>query len=274
MNLWLRRSVGLCLCLLLSTQVGAYELTGFRWSGTVRYEINTGSSVELGRETTLTVVSDSYAAWSDPNCSQVSYRYEGETQGNFTTGDQLNTLIWQCGNRFPRELGGASTIGVTLSSSYGNQAIDGDIVFNGIDHRWVVGASSYGQVDAQSIITHEVGHQLGLDHSPYQDATMYAAYLGGNGARSLSNDDIAGICSLYPSGAQADCLNDNQCGNGQRCGRSLSSGRPSRGGNIGSSCGPQTQCAPGCSVSVLDRLVAFAPDNVVKGARKDGSVRP
>ena len=49
--------------------------------------------------------------------------------------------------------------------------------------RWL---KFYGQVDAQSIITHEVGHQLRPDHSPYQDATMYAAYLLGATARGRS----------------------------------------------------------------------------------------
>ena len=198
---------------------------------------------------------------------------KGETQGNFTTGDQLNTLIWQySGNHFPRELGGASTIGVTLSSSYGNQAIDGDIVFNGIDHRWVVGASSYGQVDAQSIITHEVGHQLRLDHSPYQDATMYAAYLGEMArGRSLTTTSDLFLASGRTSGLpKRQSMWQRSTVRGGRC----QAADQVEGGNIGSSYGPQTQCAAGLFYVGTGPNDSFAPDNAVKGAHKDGSVRP
>jgi hypothetical protein len=50
-----------------------------------------------------------------------------------------------------------------------------------------------------SILTHEAGHFLGLAHSPLPNATMYAFYeQGTNDWRTLSDDDIAGICSIYP----------------------------------------------------------------------------
>ena len=57
--------------LLSSSPTWGYNLTGFRWSGPVRYEINTSSSTELGRQTTLDVVTASYGAWSELDCSQL-----------------------------------------------------------------------------------------------------------------------------------------------------------------------------------------------------------
>lgn len=52
--------------------------------------------------------------------------------------------------------------------------------------------------DLQAILTHEVGHFLGLDHSGVEHATMRANYdLSNLGARTLSSDDQAGICSIY-----------------------------------------------------------------------------
>lgn len=54
--------------------------------------------------------------------------------------------------------------------------------------------------DLPSIITHESGHFLGLDHSPKDTATMYAFYRPHYGnLRELSNDDIQGICDIYPA---------------------------------------------------------------------------
>jgi hypothetical protein len=53
--------------------------------------------------------------------------------------------------------------------------------------------------DLQSILTHEAGHFLGLAHPPVPDATMFWEYDPGSiSKRTLSSDDIAGICTIYP----------------------------------------------------------------------------
>jgi len=53
--------------------------------------------------------------------------------------------------------------------------------------------------DLQSILTHEAGHFLGLGHSQDPLATMYSQLpAGADGLRDLSDDDIAGICTVYP----------------------------------------------------------------------------
>lgn len=53
--------------------------------------------------------------------------------------------------------------------------------------------------DLSSILTHEAGHFLGLAHSTSRDATMYPIYDRGTGDfRTLSDDDVAGICAIYP----------------------------------------------------------------------------
>jgi hypothetical protein len=53
--------------------------------------------------------------------------------------------------------------------------------------------------DLLSILTHEAGHFLGLAHSPLPTATMYPIYQQGTADwRTLSDDDIAGICAIYP----------------------------------------------------------------------------
>jgi hypothetical protein len=59
--------------------------------------------------------------------------------------------------------------------------------------------------DFQSIVTHESGHFLGLAHSGDPHATMFAHYQPGSTAmRSLTNDDIEGICTVYrPDGTRS-----------------------------------------------------------------------
>jgi hypothetical protein len=56
--------------------------------------------------------------------------------------------------------------------------------------------------DLPSILTHEVGHFLGLAHSSDGLATMRPGYNPGDiELRTLDTDDIAGICDIYDAAA-------------------------------------------------------------------------
>jgi hypothetical protein len=59
-------------------------------------------------------------------------------------------------------------------------------------------------VDLQNVITHEMGHYLGLGHTTadHMDAVMYAsAPFGQITKRYLTADDVAGLCAAYPPGS-------------------------------------------------------------------------
>lgn len=209
----------------------------------VRYEVNAQSAQELGANTAQSVIETSYNNWASPGCSGFRAQSQGTTQGGWRSGDQINTHIWiYNANQRPAELSGRETIGVTLSYFQGNRIIDGDILYNGIDHRWTTNPTQGGQVDAESIITHETGHQLGLGHSQRTAATMYFAYTGGTGARSLDSDDIEGVCSLYPGTGATGCSNDNDCGANETCGGGTCIPTTQGEGGVGDSCS-QEMCA-------------------------------
>ena len=67
-----------------------------------------------------------------------------------------------------------------------------------ISERWV--NSETQNVDLLTVAAHEIGHNLGLDHSNDPNALMYPSYSAPH--RFLGNDDIAGIQSLYGLAAQ------------------------------------------------------------------------
>lgn len=68
------------------------------------------------------------------------------------------------------------------------------------------------RTDIQNTVTHEAGHVVGLDHATYDhpEATMAAtAPLGEIAKRTLAEDDVQGICDIYPAGgATLTCLGD------------------------------------------------------------------
>lgn len=96
--------------------------------------------------------------------------------------------------------GSANTLGRTrLAFDPGNGRIyDADIEVNGAEVDLSVGDPVEG-ADLLSILTHEMGHFLGLDHSLDENATMRFDYEPfGTALRSLGQDDIDGICAVYP----------------------------------------------------------------------------
>ncbi|XVF14168.1 hypothetical protein REPUB_Repub09cG0034000 [Reevesia pubescens] len=53
------------------------------------------------------------------------------------------------------------------------------------------------QMDLESVAVHEIGHNLGLDHSWDQYAVMYPTIQLGTTKRNLGQDDINGLQALY-----------------------------------------------------------------------------
>ena len=79
--------------------------------------------------------------------------------------------------------------------------------------------------DVQNAITHELGHFLGLDHSPDPSSTMYATEpLGEMSKRVLDSGSKQFVCDVYPAGqASRDCTSSGG-GNGNGSGGCSSAG--------------------------------------------------
>jgi hypothetical protein len=89
--------------------------------------------------------------------------------------------------------------------------VDADIEFNGALRysafeeddlpKCPVTVGSCTDTDVQNAATHEVGHLLGLAHTPDAEATMFAsAPAGETKKRTVAEDDTGGLCAIYPSG--------------------------------------------------------------------------
>lgn len=89
---------------------------------------------------------------------------------------------------------------VLASTTSGLRRDEFDMVINRRAGRWYAGplerAPIGGWYDLETVLLHELGHALGLDHSATTDSVMYAGYLGVR--RALALDDVYGITILYP----------------------------------------------------------------------------
>lgn len=99
------------------------------------------------------------------------------------------------------------------------EIVDADIALNSARHDFTV-TDDVGTVryDLVSVLTHEVGHFLGLDHSDDPQAVMYWQYSSGTLNRDLHQDDIDAICTVYPPERTATCDSTPKGGLQDTCG--------------------------------------------------------
>jgi hypothetical protein len=183
----------------------AYEFTGSQWvlspGSAIPYIVNEVLSEDLADNDCLAGVQLGYQVWNDVSCSYMLWQYQGRTQNNaWSTGDGENVVSW----RDDTWDDSATTLAIT-SSIFDFQGLsDTDIKFNGFNHQWSMtseGDGIAGGVDVASVNAHEVGHALGLDHSAELGATMWPSTgPGDDSPRSLSQDDVNGVCALYDTG--------------------------------------------------------------------------
>jgi hypothetical protein len=161
-----------------------------------------GLSAELER-----AVTDSFDTWDDVECSRMELVYDGITEltaaeFNQRSGAQnLNLVVWRDENW--GAVASRQTFALTSVSYNPNtgEIADADIEINA---QWYPISTSDpvedGHIDLRNTLVHEVGHFVGLDHTAVREATMYAsADIGETNKRTLHEDDIEGICHIYPA---------------------------------------------------------------------------
>ncbi len=84
---------------------------------------------------------------------------------------------------------------VTYDQASG-EIYDADVEINTFQTAMTVGPVGPDDTDFNSVITHEIGHFLGLAHSSVSGATMQPSYDPGSTAlASIEQDDVAGVCA-------------------------------------------------------------------------------
>lgn len=179
-----------------------YELDVDGWSG-----ISDGSDRQQ--------VKESFADWDAVACSNLGLFYAGDTSVNsvLPTGEESNgrnEIIWK-EDYWPFS---HYVLGVT-SPLYNWEGVilEADIALNG-QLNWSSTGMAAG-MDIKSVAIHEIGHLFGLQH-PLQfddsDPPTMAPFVNSDGkTATLAQDDINGICFLYPASGVWTCSSDAEC---------------------------------------------------------------
>jgi len=151
-------------------------------------------------------------AWTSVDCPggghpSIQVKVEGPVTCSSAeyNGDQHNAnIVMFRDDTWPNAGQSPDTLGFTsLNFSRDNgELYDADIELNAVAEALSVGREPKPtEADLDSIITHEVGHLLGLNHSLDVEATMVGGYQDGTfELRTPARDDIEGICAIYPPG--------------------------------------------------------------------------
>lgn len=154
-----------------------------------------------------TAIPQAIQAWNSVPGLSFRYEFGGATGAQGSVRDGINTISFDDpGHEIDPPVNCSGVFGLSRVFTSGEsrlvagtsyrRIIEGDTVFaDGWNGCPVYANPTYWA----EVITHELGHVLGLGHSTDPAATMYAvAHNDGRGA-SLKPDDIAGVQTLYPS---------------------------------------------------------------------------
>jgi len=206
-----------------------------RWlDGPVTFRV-ANAEPALGAATTQTMVASALAAWTNVPTASITLGVGPATVPAHSVAggkcDGVNTIQFDDPFSEVNDMVGCSgVLAVGGFCSSGEQ-----IIVNGTTmHRIVEGdvtinnrvGSCFGATNTAEVLTHEVGHAIGLAHPSQnfnepnpvlKDATMFfVAHFDGRGA-SVHADDVAGVSALYPATAAADADHDGIADAADRC---------------------------------------------------------
>lgn len=196
----------------------AWQAVGSVWpTAEVTYAVGTDLA-PFDDAAAMSAVFGAFAAWEGVPCSAIRFAYDGRTAAP-VGADGRTTVTFSHGDWTLAEPTH------TALQADGTLIVEGDVLLDlSSGSGWALsGADGVTSLDVQAALAHEVGHLLGLGDSDVEGATMNPAAIGHPDGRTLSEDDVEGLCALYPAaiageGALGDaCTSDLDCGTAFMC---------------------------------------------------------
>ena len=168
----------------------------------VSYWISETGSPQFLNGSDFAAVRAAFQTWQNLPTADIRFNYQGTTPVSSVGYDGMNIVTFTDAS-VPL---GTSVIAATFSYygsvlgadgviRYGTQ--EADIAFNTTFDFST--SAELGKYDIQGVLTHEIGHFLGLDHAPLVSSVMVPfAITSQLDQRTLSYDDIAGVMEIFP----------------------------------------------------------------------------
>ena len=162
----------------------------------IPYWIHEKGAPRISNGSDFAAVQASFQTWENIQTANIKFAFRGTTTAGIVGHDGMNVVTFT-DTSAPL---GSSTIAATFSffrTENGQTMFDeADIAFNpAIDFST---SGETNKFDIQSVLTHEIGHLLGLDHSALVSSVMVPFGVPSQlDQRTLAYDDVAGIMEIY-----------------------------------------------------------------------------
>ena len=178
----------------------------------VSYSVNEAASSQVSLAVTEDTMSLAFAQWDGAMCAanektSLEVHFAGPTPNRLDATDKTNTVMFDDTN-WPHGAAGTTLALTTVTyDTKTGRMIDADLELNTANFKLsTTDTVPTGGYDFRSIVTHESGHFLGLAHSIDPTATMFASYTPGTKSlRTIAQDDVDGICAIYPPSSGCSC---------------------------------------------------------------------
>ncbi len=181
----------------------------------IGYATNRLGTQDLDPSDTREIIKKSFVAWSDVRCkggiASMTFQERDPIPCKRSEynkeGPNVNVVLFQDDDWKYRGIDGTlAKTSVTYNDESG-EIYDADIEVNtAFNTVTITDDPRKIEYDLQAILTHEVGHFIGIAHSPDPNAVMFASYSPGSTTqRELSPDDLDAICNIYPPNSGTPC---------------------------------------------------------------------
>ncbi len=173
--------------------------------GRIVYSLNQAGSDDIQFSEVERVVAASFKSWEDIPTSAISFQRGANNSSTSTTNDGVYQIYWLENSTTTSDglnLAGAfavSRLTTYVSGPRSGEIIDASLVFNGNQYRWATDGRG-DAADLQEVATHEIGHGIGVSHSPIGGSTMFPRTGPGRiQGRTLTPDDQIAASVAYPA---------------------------------------------------------------------------
>jgi hypothetical protein len=168
----------------------------------VGYTVQEDASDVIPLKTARKILAQSFATWESADCGGVGPGIHAVDMGTVECdrveyeprAGNANILMFR---DYGWEENGYDKLALTTVNydKETGEIWNADIEVNTTDYDFIQGDGG-GEYDLLGVLTHEVGHFLGIAHTADIQATMFASYH--EGMVDLGEDDILAICDIYP----------------------------------------------------------------------------